>query len=579
MNYYLNPFKLGCIIVICILFINTSTIAQTSVQAGTLSSAHWTLSGSPYKIMGHVIVANGDSLIIDPGVVVEFQGQYKLFCNGKIIANGTPNQRIKFTVPVANQSLGWLGIRYDNTPTTNGKSSFDYCIFEYGKANLTGDMKGGGLFFNKFSNCIISNCIFQNCYSEHGGGAIYAWDASPTIVRDTFYNNSYYSGGGSILLINSSSIIDSCLFMDAGLIFYNSYAKISNNTFTRCLHTGGVSCWDDPNKGYLEITNNIFDSCSQKNGGGGGGVLLFNAAAKIEHNIFKENFSEFAGGGAIACFTQSVYPNTNKTIISNNLIYGNRCRPGGFGNSLGGGAIAFSNCSGKVINNTIVDNFSDTAGGAIFCSTGSSPSFYNNIIYGNKADTAIENIFIIDNASDPQFYNNNIEGGYNGINTNGTPLVGANVNNIDTIPDFTNPAAGVYTLDSGSACINAGDTTGIGPLIPNLDLGGKRRIANLVIDMGAFEAKDTSTHNSVADVLVAKLCSVYPNPNRGAFTVELFNNANNANFWVYDVLGKEVYKSTLTHSKSQIQLQQSSGMYLLRVEVDGEMFVDRMMIQ
>lgn len=579
MNYYLNPFKLGCIIIVCILFINTSTIAQTSVQAGTLSSPHWTLSGSPYKIMGHVIVANGDSLIIDPGVVVEFQGQYKLFCNGKIIANGTPNQRIKFTVPVANQSLGWLGIRYDNTPTTNGKSSFDYCIFEYGKANLTGDMKGGGLFFNKFSNCIISNCIFQNCYSEHGGGAIYAWDASPTIIRDSFYNNSYSAHGGSVLINNSTSIIDSCLFRDAGVVCYNSSAKITNNLFFKCLYLGGVSSFcNNPTLGYLKIVGNVFDSCTQSNGAGGGGVLLSNAQGKIEHNVFKNNVSD-NGGGAISCWTQHVYTNSNSIIISNNLLYGNMSHNGYGINPFGGGAISFSNCSGKVINNTIVDNFSDTAGGAIFCSTGSSPSFYNNIIYGNKADTAIENIFIIDNASDPQFYNNNIEGGYNGINTNGTPLVGANVNNIDTIPDFTNPAAGVYTLDSGSACIDAGDTTGIGPLIPNLDLGGKRRIANLVIDMGAYEAKDTSTHNSVADVLVAKLCSVYPNPNRGAFTVELLNNANNANFWVYDVLGKEVYKSTLTHSKSQIQLQQSSGMYLLRVEVDGEMFVDRMMIQ
>src|SRR5690606_21790140 len=61
-------------------FINTLAFAATNVSGGMLASAHWTLSGSPYKIMGNVIVADNDTLVIDPGVVVEFQGKYKLFC-------------------------------------------------------------------------------------------------------------------------------------------------------------------------------------------------------------------------------------------------------------------------------------------------------------------------------------------------------------------------------------------------------------------------------------------------------------------------------------------------------------------
>src|SRR5690606_7728293 len=124
--------------------------------------------------------------------------------------------------------------------------------------------------------------------------------------------------------------------------------------------------------GYLEIMHNVFDSCTQVNGGGGGAILLFNDKARIEHNIFRNNISE-QGGGAISCFTQSSYVNTSSTIISNNLFYNNHSRinPAAVA-QFGGGAIRFANCSGKVINNTIVNNTCDTVGGAVFCENNSS---------------------------------------------------------------------------------------------------------------------------------------------------------------------------------------------------------------
>lgn len=555
-------------IVIALCFINTIAVSQTSIQPSTLSSAHWTLSGSPYKIMGHIIVANGDSLIIDPGVVVEFQGKYKLFCNGKIIANGTPTQRILFTVPVANRNTGWLGIRYDNTPTTNGQSSFNYCTIEYGRADITGDNQGGGMYFNKFSNCTISNSIFQNCYADAGGGAIYALDASPTILRDSFYNNSYRVQGGSVFLANSSSVIDSCLFMDAGVVCGNSSAKITNNNFIKCIKLGGVSSFcNNPSLGYLEITHNVFDSCSQINGSGGGAILLSNAQAKIEHNIFKNNVSA-NGGGAISCWTQHVYTNSSNTIISNNLFYGNKSHYGIGGNPFGGGAINFSNCSGKVINNTIVNNTSDTAGGAIFCSTGSSPSFYNNIIYGNSTDDTSENIFIIDNSSDPNFYNNNLEGGYSAINTNGTPLVGANVNTMNFAPNFTNPSAGIYTLNTGSPCIDSGTTTGIATLIPALDLAGNTRITNTHIDLGAYETGGTT--NSILEVTGNMTISIYPNPARNSFGLSGLQPDDLISVQIFDMLGRQVAYYNLITSNNFDVSNLSKGIFLVKINANNE---------
>ncbi len=541
----------------------------TTIPAGTLSSAHWTLSGSPYKIMGHVIVANGDSLVIDPGVTVEFQGKYKLFCNGKIIAAGTAAQRILFTVPAANQSTGWLGIRYDNTPTSNARSYFKFCTLEYGKADVTGDNRGGGIYFNNFSNCEITGCTFRNNYATYGG-AIYAMNASPTMLRDSFYNNSSYNGGLCVHTEGSSSTIDSCLFRDGGVYCLYSTVNVKNSSFIKCTYEGGISAFANASTGYMTITRNVFDSCTQANGGGGGAILLSNALGKIEHNIFRNNVSVCAGG-AISVWTQTVNPNSSSVIISNNLFYNNTAHVNLFaGAPFGGGAIAFANCSGKVINNTIVGNHSDTAGGAIFCSYNSSPGFYNNIIHNNLSDAGSENIFILDNASDPNFYNNDLQGGYAGINTNGTPLVSANVGNINVTPAFTNPAASDYTLGAGSPCINTGASTGISAFIPSLDLAFNARVAGTAIDMGAYEAAGSVAPTAVPGTAAAASLTVFPNPAGNYFELKGLQAGEVTSVQVLDMLGKEVarFENTATNHFDISNIP--AGMYTVRVQGKGE---------
>jgi hypothetical protein len=540
--------------------------AQTTVSAGTLSSAHWTLSGSPYKITGHIIVANNDSLVIDPGVTVEFQGKYKLFCNGKILARGTAAQHILFTVPAANQNTGWLGIRFDNTPTSNGTSVFNYCTIEYGRADLTGDDKGGGFLFNSFSNCTISNSVIRNCYAQYGGGAVYGTSSSPTFSQDTFINNSAYNGGWGVDLTNSTSNIEKCLFRDAGIYCYASSLKITDNYFLKCQYEGGISSFSNVTNGFLEIYRNVFDSCSQENGGGGGAILLLNAQAKIERNIFKRNVSRSAGG-AISCYTQLSYPNSGATVISNNLFYSNRAQRNMLAAApFGGGAISFENCSGKVINNTIVNNLSDSVGGAIFCGNSSSPSFYNNIIFDNHADGASDNIFILYNSSDPNFYNNDLQGGFAGINTNGTPLTGANVGNINGSPVFTNAAAQNYALSSGSPCINAGTTAGITAMTPSLDLAGNSRISGTAIDMGAYESAGVVTPpTQVLYVNNSTALSLYPNPATHYFEITAHQLNNVRSVRVLDLTGKDLahFDPALTNHFDVSNLP--AGIFLIRV--------------
>src|ERR1039458_2779881 len=146
-----------------ILFAFACTIAnsETSISGGNVNGT-WTVGGSPYNVQGSIQIVNGDSLIIQPGVNVVFQGTYQLAVQGKLKAIGSITDTITFTA--ANTTNGWRGIRFDNTPVTNDTSRIKYCKLQYGKATGTSPNDNGGAFyFNNFSKAIISKCNISNC--------------------------------------------------------------------------------------------------------------------------------------------------------------------------------------------------------------------------------------------------------------------------------------------------------------------------------------------------------------------------------------------------------------------------------
>jgi len=105
--------------------------AQTNIPGGNVSGT-WTVAGSPYLIQASIMIPNDSTLTIEPGVTVNFQGTYKMYVQGRVIAIGTATDTIIFTA--TDTTNGWRGIRFDNTPATNDSSKFFYCKLQYGKA-------------------------------------------------------------------------------------------------------------------------------------------------------------------------------------------------------------------------------------------------------------------------------------------------------------------------------------------------------------------------------------------------------------------------------------------------------------
>ncbi|MBS1771379.1 MAG: T9SS type A sorting domain-containing protein [Bacteroidetes bacterium] len=74
--------------------------------------------------------------------------------------------------------------------------------------------------------------------------------------------------------------------------------------------------------------------------------------------------------------------------------------------------------------------------------------------------------------------------------------------------------------------------------------------------------------------------SLYPNPNNGSFTLQLDNtDFKNGNITIYDIVGREVYQSQIINRTSQINLNVSEGVYMVKLQVDNTSSTQRLIIQ
>jgi parallel beta-helix repeat protein/predicted outer membrane repeat protein len=476
------------LLIIVIFFINASrTVASTSVPGGLVSGA-WTLAGSPYLIQGNIQIPSGSTLIIEPGVTVNFEGAYKLNVQGQLLAIGTVTDTITFTA--TNTVTGWKGIRFDNTPATNDTSKIKYCKIQYGKTPSTPpDNYGGAFFLNYFSKIIISNCSIVNNSAFQGSG-IYCYNSSPVISHNILsYNTTNLDGGGAIY----------CDYVSNPVISYNTISY--NSAKGPGARSGGISCLG----GHAEIINNIIiNNSSEMNGGGFYCDAGF--SGNISNNLFSGN-STSVYGGAIYCqsigsptFSYNFITNntaskgggffftaSSNSILSENIICNNTA------SSYGGGICLESSSVPKITNSTITNN-SASNGGALYCDGSSVPVFKNCILYGNTSSNSGAQVFLSDDGSEPNFYYCDVQGGLAAFELNGNFYTGTYQNNIDSDPKFVSPSGGSgtgfdgttanWSLQSSSPCIDKGDPSGT---YSTTDYAGNPRLNICRIDIGAYE--------------------------------------------------------------------------------------------
>lgn len=300
--------------------IKENLINTVSYKTGTL-----TKEGSPYMPDYDIIVPQDETLILEPGVEIRFQGHYQFIVHGRILAIGQETDSIRITAD--DHETGWHHMIFSELSATSDTSILSYCILEYGKP--TGHYPhnfGGAILIGYNSKIIISNCL---------------------ITHNTATYNEYYPGGGGGISIGyCNPIIRNCVISHntamngAGIILGHANPLIEHNRF---------------------IGNHAME-------GQAGAIYGTYSSPLIRYNLICDNISNQFGGAFSFDYSTPIL--INNTIVNNAA-------------SAGGGALECNNSSNPVIRNCIFWN-NQAPDGMEVCLTdhGSDPDFYYNDIEG-----------------------------------------------------------------------------------------------------------------------------------------------------------------------------------------------------
>lgn len=273
-----------------------------------------------------------------------------------------------------------------------------------------------------------------------------------------------------------------------------SKIKIANYKESGSLQGGGLEVTVDGVTG-LKVKNCVFDNCDAKAGYNGGSIYFLagstNTTLELTDVVVTNSNNTGAVAGAVYIYA-SGFADIDVTMT--------RCKFYSNSTTGDGSAIMMAGDVGSSLTMTscLLYNNSITAtshNGVIYTNTKSTLTMTNCTVYGNTASTAGSNT---ETGGIYVNYTANIKNSILYANTykdifeaNGTTTVTNSdyqgqynttlTNCITSNPQFTNAAAGDFTLLSTSPCINAGTDSGA----PLTDASGSSREGTA--DIGAFE--------------------------------------------------------------------------------------------
>ena len=247
------------------------------------------LSGSPYVMLDNVIIPEGESLTIEPGVVIRvkrcphFEGLYAIKVYGQILAQGTEEDSIIFTSDEAEPEYDWNGIQFIHC--NSDTSVISYSILKYGYYGVVKADSSSALIIhnnlvrNNFMGLMLSNnstgLIHSNYFEYNEYYCITCNSSSPEIFNNHFADTCYYSV--SIVMYSSNGFIHDNFFTgNYGInVNYSSYPLINGNVFHN-LQGSGFSIL---NGSGPTVVNNTIIGC-------GNGIKLYsNITPSIKNNI------------------------------------------------------------------------------------------------------------------------------------------------------------------------------------------------------------------------------------------------------------------------------------------------------
>jgi len=548
-----------------ILFLLLPTIiyAQTNVSGFISTNTTWTLSGSPYIVIGNTLVSHGSTLTIEPGVVVKFNADKALQIDGELLAIGTPQSRIKFTSNLSNPSSGdWAKIHFSDTCVS---AAFDLTgnylsgsIMKYCDVEYAGSLGIAAIHIVEsspyFTHCNISNSAADGIYSYE---TTYLIDSSfiSNCQGSGLHFERYFFGNSCTITIQDNSILNNT---GGGIKFDGYYGG-----FPQCNYNH-----------YTAIRRNIFDSNSP--------FALIAPGSQNDSLIVSENiFTNNTGSGATLQFSVTTYLIECNQFINNNTS-------GGIIFSNYGDNYAAATSSFHIRNNIFRGN----------TVSGNNKSIIHLTNNGNDKDITISNNLISNNSSpsgqicsftssitcifqihDNSFIGNTSKATVEMLPPNGTgssytylSMTNNNLVNPNSQYEFKNSVPyGSPNLTVSNNYWGTTSTQHLDAVIYDFfDLANQSVVYYqplldnaVTIDTSCFPLT-VSTNNITKQFPTV---NVYPNPFTNQFTVQLSDNGQTT-ILLYNFVGQQLWQQTFTNSTTINTEQLADGIYFYELRND-----------
>ncbi len=181
--------------------------------SGTLLSGSWRVLDSPVRVTGDIELSADDTLRIEPGVRVEFTGPYVFVVRGVLIASGSVDERIYFTMEAGvPDSLRWGGLRF--IQAKNGCRLNLVRIESSWARGVWPRNCGAGIYAESCNPTVTRSEIVGNRADADGGG-FYGWFSNASFTNVLFYGNSaFHYGGGLFFSYSNPQIINCTISLD-----------------------------------------------------------------------------------------------------------------------------------------------------------------------------------------------------------------------------------------------------------------------------------------------------------------------------------------------------------------------------
>lgn len=523
---------------------------QTNVSGFISANTTWNTAGSPYIVIGNILVSHGYTLTIEPGVIVKFNADKALQIDGELVAVGTESNRIIFTSNQPNPAPGdWAKIHF---PDISNDAVFDIsgaylsgCIMKYCDILFAGSL-GFGAVHNQDSGPYLSQCKIVNSascgvYSAGVGQSISCSRIDSSLIKDCLDYGIYINSYSTTLSITSDTLENN----NGGIYtLCNNYTDtlpktIRNNYFLS--NYGDRTLTLRQSVQNMTVSDNYFlNNTSEK-------IFVYSADGSYQYVTI--NCNHFLNNHSDASIFYSDYPIIGS--INNNIFDGNISTTGSIFD-----IITQNNGFLFFIENNLFQNNTSTNGPCFTFTLTPSLSLKYNQVINNTATSAMYlisytngNGFKYNYFENPncqyELYNNTPYGQTN-ITADSNYWGSTNTQDVDLAIydyfDFANQSVVYYSpILTSPPTVNTSC-----PIVPT--------------GINNFEA----THSSF---------TLFPIPASKELTIIFDKIINTGKIELFNIIGKEIFNENIYYaSQKEINVGSiANGFYLLKL-FDGERY-------